>query len=173
MYNPIITRDMGLDIFFYKFKKADWEMANELKEAIANEPDDEKANKMIDEANEMLPDIQTKIGSFRKVNFLMAFFNYTDIDEDDCEYKEVSRKQLQELKDRCARIITQHGEGEEYTENDIALAKELLPTQSGFLWGSTEYDKWYFADVKEVLEWVNGVLDALGDDEVITIQPWW
>lgn len=160
---------MGLDIYFYKFKKADWKKAKELRDAIKDEPDDEKANNMIDEAEAMLPEIQTEIGYFRKVNFLMEFFKY----EGNCDYVEITREQLEELQDRCTRIATQQGEGEEYNEDDVALAKELLPTQGGFFFGSTDYDKWYFQDVKEVLTWVNGVLDALEDDEAVLMYAWW
>ena len=61
----------------------------------------------------------------------------------------------------------------EYDDDDIALAQRLLPTCSGFFYGSTDYDEWYFSDVKEVLEWVNGVLDALDDDEVVLMYCWW
>jgi hypothetical protein len=38
---------------------------------------------------------------------------------------------------------------------DSTAAKELLPTQSGFFFGGTEYDEWYYEDLvhtKEVLE---------------------
>lgn len=160
---------MGLDIYFYKFKKADWKKASELKEAIANEPDDEKANKMIDEANEMLPDIQTEIGYFRKVNFLMAFFNY----EGNCEYKEITRKQLRELKDKCFAVYTlKPGDGV-MTDEIIKKCSETLPTQAGFFFGNTNYDEWYFQEVKEVLEWVSGVLEDLKRTEVVLMYCWW
>ena len=98
-----------------------------------------------------------------------------------CEYKEITREELEDLQDKCTRlaIITPHklsdpdSEEVEYDDDDIALAQRLLPTCSGFFYGSTDYDEWYFSDVKEVLEWVNGVLDALDDDEVVLMYCWW
>ena len=32
--------------------------------------------------------------------------------------------------------------------DDNSLAEELLPTRSGFFFGSTDYDEWYFEDIK-------------------------
>jgi len=48
-----------------------------------------------------------------------------------------------------------------YIDN-IDVARELLPTTSGFFFGSTNYDQWYHMDLeltKEILE------DALSDDD--------
>jgi hypothetical protein len=60
-----------------------------------------------------------------------------------------------------------------YSEADQKRCAELLPTQSGFFFGSTDYDEWYFNDVKEVLSWVDGVLDNLDDREVVLMYCWW
>jgi hypothetical protein len=45
-----------------------------------------------------------------------------------------------------------------------ALAEEYLPTHSGFFFGSTEYDEWYFNDLKLTVEIVDRVLSNVPDD---------
>lgn len=163
---------MGLDIYFNKCKRHDWEAYEEALTNYENLPEEEK-NDTKHPGHDFDPD---EIGYFRKVNFLMEEFAYYG----NCEYKEITREQLETLQDKCTRlaIITPHeltnGSGEkEYDEEDVALAQDTLPTCSGFFFGSTDYNEWYFQDVQEVLTWVNGVLDALEDDEVVLMYCWW
>lgn len=71
---------------------------------------------------------------FRKVNFVYHFF-MDKLEDEQCF---VSKSDLEDLIDRCERVLADH-----------SLAEELLPTQSGFFFGSTDYDEWYFRDVKD------------------------
>lgn len=77
---------------------------------------------------------------FRKVNFLFKYYEdrgkmydqyyaFTDVDD------------IDDLIDRCERVLKDH-----------ELAHELLPTQDGFFFGSTDYNDWYFSDVKDCLK---------------------
>lgn len=182
MYNPLKQQTMGLDVYFHKCKRenfAAYEKAH--KEWAGNEPesgkisceDFDKLDK--DEQEKIRKDIQewydkeptyadhgiSDIGYFRKVNFLMEFFAYTG----NCEFKEIRKEELEDLKERCNAVLT--------ASNRREKAEDLLPTQSGFFYGSTEYDEWYFRDVDEVYKWVLGVLDELKDDEVVLMYCWW
>lgn len=76
---------------------------------------------------------------FRKVNFLFAYFENAGkmIDQ---YYAFVDKEDVDDIIDRCERVLADHN-----------LATELLPTQSGFFFGSTDYDNWYFSDVKDCL----------------------
>ena len=159
---------MGLDIYFHKTNRSEWEQ-------FENNPSDDFTPKVI--------------GDFRKVNFLMSFFGY----EGNCEYKEIGRDKLEELRKvtkeivrmkpvvhRVKAVILPYGGGlgpaqeeDEYSEADKRRCAEILPTQSGFFFGSTDYDTWYFHDVKEVYNWVDEVLDNLADDEVVLMYCWW
>ena len=159
---------MGLDIYFHKANRSEWEQ-------FENNPSDDFTPKVI--------------GDFRKVNFLMSFFGY----EGNCEYKEIGRDKLEELRKvtkeivrmkpvvhRVKAVILPYGGGlgpaeeeNEYSEADKRRCAEILPTQSGFFFGSTDYDTWYFHDVKEVYNWVDEVLDNLADDEVVLMYCWW
>ena len=77
---------------------------------------------------------------FRKVNFLFKYYEdrgkmyeqwYAFTDADD----------IDDLIDRCEQVLKDH-----------SLAHSLLPTQSGFFFGGTDYDDWYFSDVKDCLK---------------------
>lgn len=67
--------------------------------------------------------------------------------QDDCKPYYVDRKGLLELKSICERVLA-----------DNSLARELLPTQAGFFFGSTEYDEWYFNDIRGTVEIIDKAL---------------
>lgn len=175
---------MGLDIYFHKGKRDDYnaytkankewqekepestKMANDEYEKLSKAKQ-EKIQKEISEWYESQPNMDkygiTDIGYFRKVNFLMAFFEY----EGNCEYKEIAKSQLEDLVERCKAVLTAP------KKNQQEKAEDLLPTQSGFFYGSTEYDEYYYGDVKEVRDWASEVLENLKDDEIILMWCWW
>ena len=76
---------------------------------------------------------------FRKVNFLFAYYQNIGkmVDE---YYAFTDKDDIDDIISRCERVLKDH-----------ALANELLPTQSGFFFGSTDFDQWYFDDVKDCL----------------------
>ena len=80
---------------------------------------------------------------------------------DDCReiylYKEDIEKVLQVLKD---------------AKNNKEKAPELLPTQSGFFFGSTDYDEYYWDDVDYSIELFEKVLE-LPDDYSIYYDASW
>ena len=78
---------------------------------------------------------------FRKVNFLFYYFDRTLGKMHDQYYAFVEPEDVDNLIDRCERVLKNH-----------ELAHSLLPTQSGFFFGSTDYDEWYFSDVKDCLK---------------------
>lgn len=83
---------------------------------------------------------------FRKVNFLFKYF------EDrgkmvDQYYAFVEPEDVEDIIDRCQRINKDH-----------SLAHELLPTQSGFFFGSTDYDEYYFYDIQDCLRQMKAYL---------------
>lgn len=239
---------MGLDSFFFKCKRGSLERYQTAHEKWQEKQP--KSSKINNDDYEKLPEekkakIQEKlrawydkepthekygfkeVGYFRKVNFLMSFFDYYD----NCSYMEVSMAKLLDLKERAEKVLscepiekvrhdypinkeleqfakelsdeekkafnveeylagenipvneqTIHDvryalgldeaiEGEDYwieniySEEAQELASSLLPTQSGFFYGSTEYDHWYWLDVKEVNEWLDTVLKDFDDNK--------
>lgn len=97
--------------------------------------------------------VEVKIAQWRKANAIHQWFvDNCQGGEDDCREAYVSREQLEELKELCEKVLADH-----------SLADEELPTQSGFFFGSTEYDEWYFGDLEMTVEMLEHAL-TLGND---------
>jgi len=118
------------------------------------------------------------VAYWRKANHIHNWF-VSNVQEgvDDCKSYWVAREQLQELLGTCQRVLAEtprrksvmtrelHGpkglvptQVEEVTVLDTAIAEELLPTQSGFFFGNTEYDEWYIHDVEETVKQLSRAL---------------
>lgn len=82
------------------------------------------------------------VHSWRKANAIHKWFvDNVQNGEDDCREYAVGRKQLQELL-TILKIV----------DEDNTKAEELLPTASGFFFGSTDIDGYYFLMIKETIE---------------------
>ena len=112
-------------------------------------------------------------GYWRKANHIHRWFvDNVQGGVDDCRTYYVQISQLKELLDLCkkvknkailkeGKIITgqrfENGEIEniyrdgKYIENAEEIAK-ILPTTSGFFFGSTEYDEYYMYDIDETIK---------------------
>ncbi len=107
---------------------------------------------------ESLWDKGVKVGYWRKANHIHAWFvdNCQDgIDE--CQTTEVDKKKLEELLSIC-RIIINPGGGPVPLVVKETIAQERLPTRAGFFFGGTEYDDYYYEDVKETMNILEKVL---------------
>jgi hypothetical protein len=58
-------------------------------------------------------------------------------------------------------------------EGDEDFAKENLPTTSGFFFGSTEYDQWYWHDVKDCIKQMRKLYKAMSDDDFVVWDFSW
>lgn len=81
---------------------------------------------------------------------------------DDCREAYVSREQLEELLSICAQIVA-----------DPSLAQQLLPTQSGFFFGSTDYDDWYFDGLRETVDRLRMLLNDVPHEWEFYYQSSW
>lgn len=97
---------------------------------------------------------------FRKVNFIYAFFQDNLVNEE-CL---VSADDIKELIDTCVDVLKHHktDSDEGY---DYAMAN--LPTQSGFFFGSTKYDKWYWHDVEDCLTQMRKLHKKLKEGDMV------
>jgi len=106
-----------------------------------------------------------EIGYFRKVNFLVGFFD-EKYDVQNLSPIEVQREDVEELLSRCNAVLEDHSK-----------AEELLPVTPGFFFGNYEYNEDYFQDVKIVKEYIEKELlkrfDNLGDGEIIEFEIWY
>jgi hypothetical protein len=61
---------------------------------------------------------------------------------------------------------------DEFTKQN--LLGNILPTTSGFFFGSTEYDEWYFKDVEDVRDKFSKLLDEIDwSNETLYMHCWW
>jgi len=88
---------------------------------------------------------------FRKVNFLFKYYEDRGKMYDQC-YAFTDVSDIDDIIDRCEKVLKNHN-----------LAHELLPTQEGFFFGSTDYDDWYFSDVKNCLKQMKAYRKLLKD----------
>ena len=105
-------------------------------------------------------EIETRyqIGYFRKFNALHSyivktFANGTDNCQDIILYKE----DVEQIKKVLDEVLNAH--------QQVEKAKELLPTQSGFFFGGTDYDEFYFEDVKDAADLMQSFLDNFDFDK--------
>ena len=92
-----------------------------------------------------------QMGYWRKANQIHEWFvQNCQNGEDNCQSAYVGREQLQELRNICEKIQANH-----------SLAEELLPTQSGFFFGATDYNESYYQDIDDTIKILN---DCLGED---------
>jgi hypothetical protein len=76
---------------------------------------------------------------WRKANAIHRWFvDFVQDGVDDCDRYAVHPELAAELVDRCEKVDADH-----------SLGPELLPTLGGFFFGSTEYNDWYYQDIKE------------------------
>jgi len=106
--------------------------------------------------------IEMKVGQWRKANEIHQYFvDNCQGGEDDCRLSYVSRDKVTELLDLCKQVLADHSK-----------AEELLPTQQGFFFGSTEYGEWYFSDLEDTVSILENCL-AMGDDWEFYYQSSW
>ena len=127
-----------------------------------------------------------EVGYWRKANQIHKWFvdNCQD-GEDDCQEHYVDFEKLEELLDICKKIkencslidgtvrngaTLKNGEWEPILEKgkimqNTEIAEELLPTQSGFFFGGTDYDEYYMNDIDNTIKIIEDLQkeENLGD----------
>ena len=92
-----------------------------------------------------------QIGYFRKFNALHGYIVKTFADGvDECQEILLHKKDIEQIKKVLDEVLE---------ANTEEKAKEILPTQSGFFFGSTDYDEFYFEDVKDAADLMQNFLD--------------
>lgn len=191
---------MGLDMYLYRTKKVDGleiEDYQKVDNAISNlntikefesvekamQPDEYKP--IYDEFNEVVKQrgksfswlsIFDDIGYWRKSNQIHNFFVQECQDGiDECQFSIVEKDKLEDLLARCKRAMKLK---KVYLNDGIIKDGEgletFLPTTSGFFFGGTEFDEWYFNDVAETKKLITKVLkDTDFDKQIILYRASW
>jgi hypothetical protein len=105
-----------------------------------------------------------KVGQWRKANAIHKWFvDNVQNGVDDCSSYSVHMGDLVKLRSLVMRVL-----------KDSSLAMELLPPASGFFFGSTEIDDWYWEDLKHTFKTISEVLDKMDwDNKVLMYQSSW
>lgn len=145
---------MGLDMYLERvFYVKNWDyMAADERTVISVL----RAAKPIPGLNmENISSIVTQEAYWRKANAIHAWFvdNVAD-GVDDCRQVPVTIEQVTTLRDLCKQIL------DAPAKNRVMLAEKLLPTRGGFFFGSTDYDQYYFADLRLTVEQLDRVLSS-------------
>ena len=139
--------------------------------------------------------IYEEVGYWRKANAIHNWFcDNIQNGVDNCGSYEVTKMQLQSLLDTC-KIVKEKSvmqkafiedgvdfvdgkpvphiiDGEVITNTEVA--EELLPTCSGFFFGSTNYDDWYIRQIDNTIEIITKVLEETDfDKEIVYYSANW
>ena len=141
-------------------------------------------------------EIVEQVCYWRKANAIHNWFIENCADgEDDCRTMSVWRSQLEDLRNVCQKVLDEcilvkgeiaNGqrmnsasglmedilEEGEYIENP-EIAEELLPTHSGFFFGSTNYDQWYISDLEHTVKVLTEELDKPDDGSYYEYHASW
>lgn len=117
--------------------------------------------------------VSVKAYQWRKANAIHQWFvENVQKGEDDCGDYYVSREKLEQLHDNLGEVMAIKN-GTANGDPDLTV-EDILPTQSGFFFGSTEYDDWYWEEVERTHEAIGKLLsnDKLADFDFEYHSSW-
>lgn len=114
--------------------------------------------------------IEINIGYWRKANAIHAWFvRECAGGVDECQPIRVADGKLRELK-----VIIEFLFDIKDEPNAPEQIEKLLPTQSGFFFGNTDYDEWYWNDLQRTLDILNKAIELEENEDCsITYQASW
>ena len=107
--------------------------------------------------------IEEEVGYWRKANQIHRWFvENIQNGVDNCGEYSVSKGELEELRNICTEVL-----------NDHSKAEELLPSASGFFFGNTDYDEWYYNDVEHTIEIIDKIFsESDGNQDIYYSSSW-
>lgn len=126
-----------------------------------------------------LKNIEIELGYWRKANHIHKWF-VDNIQKgiDECQESYVSKDDLRKLLSHCKKVLEKSKlkkgmvrNGYKFEGNkkipimtdgklikDSKTAEELLPTVSGFFFGNTDYNEYYFRDIEDTIKIIEKAL---------------
>ena len=142
---------MGLDMYLYKKTYVKyWEHNGDDNYEITIT----KNGKPVDFDTKNISYLVEQVGYWRKAKQVHQWF-VENVQEgnDNCGSYYVSRENLLELLELCNQVLDKK-----------EMAEELLPSHSGFFFGGTDYDEWYYNGIDNTIEILKEALeDERGD----------
>lgn len=122
-----------------------------------------KGTKFLNHDDLQFAEVKLQLAYWRKANAIHRYFvNKCGNGKDECQNIYVERQDLQNLVNVCQTVL-----------NDKSQARELLPTQSGFFFGGTDYDEYYYEDLENTVEMLNKVLKDSPEDWEFEYRASW
>lgn len=134
---------MGLDMYVTA-KRYLWDFSDSNDKDIAN-----NISTLFPEMKDCrVKEVSVEAMYWRKANAIHKWFvdNVQD-GVDECQETYIDVSKLYELRDICKAVL-----------DDNSKAEQLLPSQSGFFFGGTAYDEYYFNDVRDTFNWLETLL---------------
>ncbi|MGA1049396.1 MAG: hypothetical protein ACO3UU_15425, partial [Minisyncoccia bacterium] len=98
--------------------------------------------------------IESTVARWRKANQIHKWFvDNVMSGVDECQTVYINRKNIKTIINLCEKVL-----------ETPQLAESLLPTGSGFFFGSTEYDDYYFQDLKDTIMMLSPLLEKEFDN---------
>jgi len=139
-----------------------------------------------DVKEERISYVVEEVAYWRKANAIHQWFvDHCADGLDNCGEMYVKEETLKELLDACKIVVgslkdkerteskkihTGWAKGKDtfedvpvFSDEDTATAREMLPSQEGFFFGSTEYDKWYVNDLEETIKMLEPLVEEGGE----------
>lgn len=154
---------MGLDMYLYAEK-------NVSGYSFQPEQEQEQYREVINAVNASFADfnspnaeVKITVSYWRKANAIHDWF-VRNVQEgnDNCNKYWVSRDKLKELRDLCVEV-TKHRD----------KAENLLPTTDGFFFGGTDYNEYYYSDIKETATRITQLLNSVPEAWEFYYQSSW
>lgn len=193
---------MGLDMYLKKGKKIPRKNFNEyidIEKLIDDENKDilKKYKKYIQIDGEYVKwkSLFKECCYWRKANAIHKWFvDNIQNGKDDCEYHEVKKEDIEKLLSICKEVIEKtslefgkikNGETlkdgqwqpifeDGYYITNPNVARELLPTNEGFFFGSCDYDQYYLEDLKYTIKEFESILKYFDFDNnyLVYVSSW-
>ncbi len=106
--------------------------------------------------------VDVTVAYWRKANSVHRWFCLLDGGRDECQPIRVTVDDLKALRDACEAVLL-----------TPANAESVLPTKSGFFFGSYDYDEWYLADLKDTISQIDSCLAGAEEWDEFTYQASW
>jgi hypothetical protein len=110
-----------------------------------------------------ITNIEEEVGYWRKANQIHRWFvENIQNGVDNCGEYSISKGELEELRNICTEVL-----------NDHSKAEELLPSASGFFFGNTDYDEYYYNDVQHTIEIIDKIIGETNPNQDIYYSSSW
>ena len=107
-------------------------------------------------------DVMFEAGYWRKANAIHKWFvDHCAEGKDDCRPAYVEREQLVELRNLCEEVL-----------KNKKKAKDLLPPEEGFFFGTPETDDWYFEALTDTIEIIDKCLKLPNHWDFVYKSSW-